>query len=144
MTVTWTPHQLFIQISSVFAIICGNLPFTVHWICLLECPTSITQTKEIPLSLPLETNQTGHQVKLSIHKGIALTRNTCMRQPLAHPPKKSLENPSNNKFSEFSKRQILLTITGGGHAIKKKSTQNLSANKQQSKQTFHLKSGAFS
>ena len=48
------------------------------------------------------------------------TRNTWTQQPLAHTPKKSLENPSNNdKFSKFSKRQILLTITGRGHAIKK-------------------------
>ena len=42
----------------------------------------------------------------------------------------SLENPSNNDdFSKFSKKPILLTITGRGHAIKK-STQNLAANKQ--------------
>ena len=37
---------------------------------------------------------------------------------------KSLENPSNNdKFSKFSKTQILLTITGRGHAIKKIHTE---------------------
>ena len=62
-----------------------------------------------------------------------ITRNTCTQQPLAHPSNISLENPSNNdNFSKFSKRQILLTITGRGH-VKKESTQNLAANKQQSK-----------
>ena len=42
-----------------------------------------------------------------------------MQQPLAHPSNISLENPSNvDNFSKLSKRQIPLTITGRGYAIK--------------------------
>ena len=53
---------------------------------------------------------------ISIHQ---ITRNTCTQQPLAHPSNISVENQSNNdNFSKFSERQILLTITGRGHAIK--------------------------
>ena len=43
-----------------------------------------------------------------------------MQQTLAHPSNTSLENPSNiDDFSKLSKRQIVLTITGSGNAIKK-------------------------
>ena len=58
--------------------------------------------------------------------GITLlhTRNTCAQQTLAHPSNIPLENPSKiHNFSKLSKRQIVLTITGRGNAIKK--TQHL-------------------
>ena len=49
-----------------------------------------------------------------------MTRNTCTQQILAHPSSTSLENPSKiDNFSKLSKRQIVLTITGSGNAIKK-------------------------
>ena len=58
---------------------------------------------------------------------ITVTRNTCTQQTLAHPSNTSLENPSNiENFSKLSKRQIVLTITGRGNAIKK--TQYLATN----------------
>ena len=55
------------------------------------------------------------------------TGNTCTQQTLAHPSNMSLENPSNvDNFSKLSKRQIFLTITGRGNAIK--NTQYLGTN----------------
>ena len=42
-----------------------------------------------------------------------------MQQTLTHPCNISLENPSNiDNFSKLSERQIILTITGRGNAIK--------------------------
>ena len=58
--------------------------------------------------------------ELRLITALSETRNRSTQQPLAHPSNISLQNPSNiDNFSKLSKRQILLTITGREHAIKK-------------------------
>ena len=66
-----------------------------------------------------------------------LTRNTCMQQTLTYPSNTSLENQSNiDHFSKLSKRQINLTITGRGNAIKK--TQDLATNINPNWKLFYI------
>ena len=51
----------------------------------------------------------------------------CTQQTLTLPSNTSLENPSNiDNFLRLSKRQIVITVTGRGNAIKK--TQHLATN----------------
>ena len=64
-----------------------------------------------------KTDVEKHDMKGIKLESYFITRNMCMQQPLAHSSNISLENPSN--IDNFSKRQILLTITGRGHAVKK-------------------------